>query len=485
MTREPQSEHRMLAPVAYSETALPSLRLARSSRLARRIGKALFGLLLIGIALVTIAPWQQSVKGTGSVIAYDPTERPQTIQSRTKGRLLRLGEGIQENAHVTEGQLIAKIADVDELYLQRLEDQLTASQGQVAASEELLAASERILAAAESVVETFEAQVTTYQEVKTQVIAAAEANVLAARNKVEAERQQLVEYEAALTQVQANFDRQKKLYEEEITSQLKFQEVERKLREAQAKVVKTQAYVRAAENELTSKVNERNSKEQKAQVDIDYAKAAVTKARAEIAKAEGTVAKSETDLNKAKKDLLEAETKVARQRSQDIVAPFDGYITQIIPNQNSKILKEGDDICVIVPDTKDRAVEIWLDGNDAPLVMPGRHVRLQFEGWPAVQFSGWPSVAVGTFGGKVVSIAANDNGKGKFRLLVLPDSDAKNPWPDSRYLRQGVRVNGWVLLDRVQLWYEIWRNMNGFPPVVSGDDNKGGKASKPPKLPKP
>ena len=46
-------------------------------------------------------------------------------------------------------------------------------------------------------------------------------------------------------------------------------------------------------------------------------------------------------------------------------------------------------------------MELWARGNDAPLITPGRKVRLQFEGWPAVQFAGWPSVAVGTFGGIV------------------------------------------------------------------------------------
>ena len=138
----------------------------------------------------------------------------------------------------------------------------------------------------------------------------------------------------------------------------------------------------------------------------------------------------------------------------------------------------GDPLCVIVPDTEDRAVEIMLHGNDAPLVSPGRHVRLQFEGWPAVQFAGWPSVAVGTFGGRVVSVNATDNGKGKFIAYVRPDDD-RHGWPDDRYLRQGVRANAWILLERVPLWYEIWRNMNGFPPVVTPYDGPTELPNKP------
>jgi len=69
-----------------------------------------------------------------------------------------------------------------------------------------------------------------------------------------------------------------------------------------------------------------------------------------------------------------------------------------------------------------------------------------------------------------------DNGKGKFRILVAEKPDVvvgkdgkptKVPWPDNRWLRQGLRANGWVLLQRVSLWYEVWRQLNGFPPVLS------------------
>ena len=30
-----------------------------------------------------------------------------------------------------------------------------------------------------------------------------------------------------------------------------------------------------------------------------------------------------------------------------------------------------------------------------------------------------------------------------------------------------VRANGWVMLNQVPLGYEIWRQLNGFPPSVS------------------
>ena len=106
-----------------------------------------------------------------------------------------------------------------------------------------------------------------------------------------------------------------------------------------------------------------------------------------------------------------------------------------------------------------------VDGRDIPLVWEGRRVRLQFEGWPAVQFTGWPSVAVGTFPATVALIDSTDDGKGRFRIVVVPDDGV--PWPSPRFLRQGVRVEGWVLLGRVRLGYEIWRQFNGFPPIAA------------------
>jgi hypothetical protein len=100
---------------------------------------------------------------------------------------------------------------------------------------------------------------------------------------------------------------------------------------------------------------------------------------------------------------------------------------------------------------------------------------VQFVGWPAIQFAGWPSVAVGTFGGEVMLVDATDNGQGKFRILVRPDPK-EDSWPGRTYLRQGVRANGWVLLRTVPLWFELWRQFNGFPPTTASSEP--GKESK-------
>ncbi|MEW4490367.1 toxin secretion protein [Thalassoglobus sp. JC818] len=471
---------RVLAPVAYNEVDMPALRLVRSSRLFRRVATILFIGLVTTIFVMAFAPWQQSIKGSGSVVAFAPGERQQVIEAPIKGRIIRWGEDIHENARVVEGQVIAEIQDLDEQYAMRLQQQLERGRERVQSAQDQLNASNRALDAAHTVVESFEEQVIAYTEVKAETIAAQDAYVEQAREKVRGLENQLTEYASHIPQLEAEASRMETLYNEGNIALQKVQEVQAKLSAQRAKVEKARTDIAAASKELEAKMSERVAKIAKAQVDIDYAKAAVRKATADMEKAKTEVAKVTQEMAKAQADVYKLESDVSRQANQTVMAPFDGFVVQITPNFGTGVLKEGDPICTIVPDTKDRAVQIWLKGNDAPLVEPGRHVRLQFEGWPAVQFAGWPSVAVGTFGGEVVSVDSIDDGKGKFRTLIRPVK--LEDWPDDRYLRQGVRANGWVMLDVVPLWYEVWRQLNGFPPVVT-DREEDEKPAKPP-LPK-
>jgi adhesin transport system membrane fusion protein len=85
-----------------------------------------------------------------------------------------------------------------------------------------------------------------------------------------------------------------------------------------------------------------------------------------------------------------------------------------------------------------------------------------------VQFVGWPELAVGTFAGTVAFVDSADDGNGKFRLMVVPD-ESEYPWPTPRFLRQGVRVKGWILLNRVTMAYELWRQLNAFPPMLTAE----------------
>ena len=159
--------------------------------------------------------------------------------------------------------------------------------------------------------------------------------------------------------------------------------------------------------------------------------------------------------------LAKAEVKFSRQQTQLVTAPRNGIILRVLHGSGTVVVKEGDLLARFVPDAAEPAVEIFVDGNDLPLIYPGRLVRLQFEGWPAVQFSGWPSVAIGTFGGVVSVVDPSASSNGKFRVIITPEKGVK--WPSNTYLRQGTRVYGWILLNTVKLGYELWRQFNGFP----------------------
>lgn len=221
----------------------------------------------------------------------------------------------------------------------------------------------------------------------------------------------------------------------------------------------------------------------RASTDLDRAKAAAALARSEeiaiesdrlkvdadttasIEDAKATVAVATIEVANSTAELQRIDTRLARQGAQVVKAPRAGTILRVHAAHGGEMVKSGDLLATIVPLVDDRAVELWIDGRDVPLLAVGGHVRIQFEGWPALQFSGWPSVAVGTFGGRIAVIDASDDGKGKFRVLVVPEPT--EPWPAANYLRQGVRAHGWFLLGRVRLGYELWRQFNGFPPVVA------------------
>ena len=130
-------------------------------------------------------------------------------------------------------------------------------------------------------------------------------------------------------------------------------------------------------------------------------------------------------------------------------------------------------VATFVPDNVERAVELFIDGRDVALVRPGAKVRLQFEGWPVVQFSGWPSVAIGTFGGEIIAVDPSADTIGRFRVLVVEDKEDPNPWPDQRFVRFGSNARGWILLETVPVGYEIWRQLNNFPPNLPDIDRAG------------
>jgi biotin carboxyl carrier protein len=187
----------------------------------------------------------------------------------------------------------------------------------------------------------------------------------------------------------------------------------------------------------------------------------------EFEKAKITYKKLLAEEAAAAASLAKAEVELSRQQLQVITAPRDGQVLRILKGSGTTNVKTGEALVDFVPATEDNAVEMFVDGNDLPLIYEGREVRLQFEGWPAIQFSGWPSVAIGSFGGLVSVVDPSVSADGTFRILVKPDPNDPVPWPEQDILRHGTRVIGIVILDEVSVGYEIWRQINGFPKSMS------------------
>ncbi|MFK8031119.1 MAG: efflux RND transporter periplasmic adaptor subunit [Gammaproteobacteria bacterium] len=163
-------------------------------------------------------------------------------------------------------------------------------------------------------------------------------------------------------------------------------------------------------------------------------------------------------------ELTRVDVNLSRQSVQLVRAPRDGVILRVFAGDAATFVQAGDVVATFVPDNAERAIEIFIDGRDVALVRPGAEVRLQFEGWPAVQFSGWPSIAIGTFQGTVTAVDPSAQNNGRFRLLIVEDHNAATPWPDDTYVRFGSKARAWVLLDDVSVGYELWRQLNNFPP---------------------
>ena len=106
---------------------MQSLELVRTPPRLRRLARVLLCLLIVLIVCMFALPWQQTSRGSGKVVAYQPTERPQTVESPIYGRVVSWGKDIVEGAFVAKGQMVLEIADNDPLRAERLEEQVDAA----------------------------------------------------------------------------------------------------------------------------------------------------------------------------------------------------------------------------------------------------------------------------------------------------------------------------------------------------------------------
>lgn len=408
---------------------------AITAPIAKKLASWLIGLFLVLMIFLALTPWQQNVSGVGRVVAYIPGDRQQVIGAPVEGRISRWL--VKEGTRVQGGDVIAELLDNDPQLLQRLRNERQALLDRQTA--------------VENRVETFREQLRMAEQARPQALAAAESRQEMGRQRLKAAEQALDAARAARLTSTLNLTRQQTLQDKGLASRRTLELAQLELAQRSADADRAQASLSAAKSE----VDALGSDLQKLTADTV---AGIEKTRADLNKVI-------EDQNYVRADLLKVETRLARQQTQTITAPRNGTVLRLLVNPNAEMVKPGQPLAILVPDTEQRAVELWVDGNDLPLIVTDSHVRLQFEGYPAIQFGGWPEFSVGSFGGRVVLIDATDDGKGHFRILVMHDPN-DIAWPDPRFLRQGVRVNGWILLGQVTLGYELWRIFNGFPPLV-------------------
>lgn len=174
------------------------------------------------------------------------------------------------------------------------------------------------------------------------------------------------------------------------------------------------------------------------------------------------VADANAKLAEARAKLKQIEVRQRRQSAQIVTAPRDGRVQDLNAAAGGALISAGTVLAMVAPEQIERAVELYIDGRDVPLVDQGRPVRLEFEGFPAFQFSGWPAFAIGIYDGQVRSVDPTPRPDGLFRVLVEP-MPGKPAWPERRFVRQGGKVLGWIQGDNVTVGYELWRQLNDFP----------------------
>ncbi|MCU0382960.1 MAG: HlyD family secretion protein [Cyclobacteriaceae bacterium] len=393
---------------------LYSLRAIQTPNAGRTLARWMFGLGIVGL-IVLFLPWQQNIRGTGKVTAFNPAHRPQTVESVIAGQIQKWF--VREGQFVKQGDTIITIREVKEKFfdpnlLVRLKEQIDAKESSLVSKDAKAKALQR------------------------QIVALRDGM----RNKIDQSKAKLEAERVRFQNAENQYQRNKKLYEAGNIPLTKFQDIEYKYQGAQADFTNAKIELDRVEAEYLDKIS-------KAESDLNST-------RADLFDTEGDIAKLKNEF---------ANMKIRNERYQ-ILAPQSGFIVKAMHAGIGETVKEGDAVCTIMPDSADLAVELYVKAMDVPLVEKGRHVRIQFDGWPALQFSGWPSVSVGTFGGTVKVIDYVNSKPGEFRLLVLPDATNDENWP--KQLRVGSGIKAWVMLNDVPVWYELWRQLNGFPPSL-------------------
>ena len=395
------------------------------------------GLIMLGVLFL---PWTQNIRSKGQITSLYQEQKPQKIYSPIAGKISRWW--VKEGDFVEQGDTLAKISEIKAEYLDpklisRTQEQLDAKKGTVSFYEQKVKSTEDQIANLRSSKALKQDQLT---------------------NKITALQQKLTgekaEFEAASNEynlVKDQFERNQKMYKEGLISQTQFQQRNASMQNSLAK--KT-----TAENKVNQTLQEiQNTKIELRGVDQEYSE--------KMNKAEGEKYQSLGMIETGKGDVAKLENQVTSYTIRDgmyyILAPQSGQVINAKKAGIGEILKDGEELLTIVPQNTNYAVEMYVRPVDLPLVSPGQEVRFIFDGFPAIIFAGgWPDQSFGTFPGKIRAVENNIDEKGMFRVIVVENPKDKK-WP--KQIKMGAGAQGLALLNDVPLWYELWRNINGFP----------------------
>jgi len=445
-TRSVFGSHHNVGP--FSPHALPPKRKLRSfavARFPRRLrswARSAIVVFVLFTAAVSFVPWTQTVTVQGQLSAYSPTDRPQEIHAQINGRI-RMWH-VNEGEHLNQGDLVLELEDVNPQFmapdlLQRLgqsrealEQRRQAALDQASILEERLKEMTKLTKAAST---------------------SAEARVSEADNKVQSAEQRVAAAKVGEETAKLNLERSRVLEAEGLLSRRDLELAIQAATAAEAEVKASEAALREAQQARRALTYNRE------QIDAEMVQRVLdTRSQRVSALAEAAKASKElADLELTRSNALQ------RRGAGRVVAPLDGTVVRLARIGPGEIVHPGDLLFTIVPLSATRAVEMWADPIDAPLLKPGRPVRLLFHGVPAIPLPAWPELMAGTYDGEIQVVDQSASVNGKFRLWVKPDTE-RRPWPPQGQVRQGTQVMGWVILNRVPLWYEMWRRVNLFPP---------------------
>ncbi|MBA4744994.1 MAG: HlyD family efflux transporter periplasmic adaptor subunit [Muricauda sp.] len=408
----------------------------------------------IMVLLMMFLPWTQNISGRGYLTTLTPDQRPQTIQSPIPGRIEKWY--VREGDYVEKGDTILFISEIKSEYfdpdlVERTGQQIKAKTMSVSSYQEK--------------VKALNQQIRALNQELGLKLQQARNKLMQSKLKVESDS---IDLEAAKTNIliaQRQYDRTEKLQEEGLKAVTDVEEKRLKLQETQAKLVSQENKLLASKNNVINAQVEIN------RVSAEYSDK-ISKAQSDLYTAQSNQFDSEAQVTKLENQYTNYEM---RNKMLYIRAPQNGYITKAIQSGIGETFKEGAQLVGIMPSDYDIAVETFVDPIDLPLIHVDEKVRIQFDGWPAIVFSGWPNVSYGTFGGKVVAIENFISPNGKYRVLLAPDEE-EAPWPKD--IRVGSGASTMALLEDVPIWYELWRQLNGFPPNYYQPQNISADAKK-------